>query len=351
MIDKKNLKIFGALLALFGIMSVLLISVVYAGGGGGGGSSLPATNRGGFKYIVSKDQAGSFPYSLMGFDSNGVSKTYGSGKIYVGGSSCKALYNECDHDLLIPQKNTNEYNSFVSHLPSCVEKVNTASCNCGVNCNTGGGGSTYVSTSSSQNAIQAFADSVTPSGAYCSTCGPHNSGNVVYPSGGACFTANQNVLTLNGEVPISQIKAGDTVVSYDINTGKFVNSKVKYLIVHDGKDESTVGVEHEFKSNYSEYPLILLTVKDSRGVTQTEVTSNHPYFDPSTGRYKFLYNFNEGDKVQTVNGIGTIISEKTLVDGSSSQSQQSTVVYNLELYGDYHNYIVNGVVVHNYKTA
>ena len=171
-----------------------------------------------------------------------------------------------------------------------------------------------------------------------------------YPHDPTCFTADQKVMTPSGEVEISKLRAGDKVVSYNIKTNQFVISTVKYLIVHDGEDYFADGINHSFANNYNQDPLIDLSVETKEGqITNTQVIDIHPYYDPVTKLYREIKYFNVGDGVQTSEGVGIIIGKSVLIGKDSSSSQKSTVVYNLELDGDYHNFFVNGVLVHNYK--
>ena len=157
------------------------------------------------------------------------------------------------------------------------------------------------------------------------------------PSG--CFTGDQLVLTTNGELQIQFLKSGDTVISYDNKKDIFTTSLIGDIIIHDGMDS--------LMNNFDKYPLVELSVKVNGKIVKTNVTNNHPYFNPVSGKYEKLRDFSEGDLLKTINGDGIIMNMENLIEVSSSIEEKSTVVYNLEINQGPPTYIVNGVVVHD----
>jgi hypothetical protein len=171
-------------------------------------------------------------------------------------------------------------------------------------------------------------------GSYCSTSG-YTKG---YTSGYTCFTAGTLVSTHDGLVPIESIQPGVKVISYDERADSFATSTVGQVIVH------TEGLN---ANNFSEQPLLRVSIKDKKGVTATEVTSNHPYYDVSRKEYRAIGEFKVGDRVRTQDGEGVFESIEVVIDGTEKFERTSATVYNLHMSEGPHNYLANGVVVHN----
>lgn len=181
------------------------------------------------------------------------------------------------------------------------------------------------------------------------TCAPPPSGGdhngagtttTTSPSGGGCFLADTPVLMADGSFKkIGNILPGDVIASYDNETNKFTTSIVGKLIIHDGKDS--------YMNNFSAFPLIRLSVIAGNKLIILEVTKNHPFYDPVNKEFKQLWKFSMGDKLETIYGRGIIFGEKTLIDKTSSTSEKSTIVYNLEISKGPQDYMPEGVVVHN----
>jgi len=159
----------------------------------------------------------------------------------------------------------------------------------------------------------------------------------------ACFAGPEEVLTPDGPVPIQDIQVGDVVISHDDEANAFTTSVVGEIVIHDGV--------HENMNNYSKDNLLELIVTVGDTETRTEVTDNHLYFSPSENIYKPIGIFKLGESVLSYEGIGVIKSKKVLIDGTSSAEAQQTVVYNLHMSSGPHNYLVDGILVHNYKPA
>lgn len=134
---------------------------------------------------------------------------------------------------------------------------------------------------------------------------------------------------------------GDTVVSYDEARDQFTKSVVGKVIIHDGRSYAM--------NDYTKDPLIKLSINMNEKIVATEVTENHPYFDPLSKSYKQIREFKIGDVIKTIEGNGIIVGKEILIDKNSSRKKQSTTVYNLMMAEGPNNYIVNGAVVHNDK--
>ena len=155
---------------------------------------------------------------------------------------------------------------------------------------------------------------------------------------GECFIAGTKVqCNLNGETKnIEKFKAGDTVISYDIFSGKYYEAQVRELVIHDGVEKARI--------------LADITLEDGSILT---LTPNHPIYTEngfkaiSNKKYEEL---NIGNLAQTSEGLKKITSIKIY-------ECKPTVVYNLKIrdYDEvidddtYDTYIANGVIVHNLK--
>ena len=170
--------------------------------------------------------------------------------------------------------------------------------------------------------------------------GPDRDGTTPPATGGGCFLADTHVLMADGSSKeIKDIVPEDVVVSYDTETNQFVTSVVGKLIIHDGKDS--------FMNDFSKFPLISLSVLTKDKLITFEVTVNHPFYDPVSKKFKQLREFKVGDELKTIYGGGIIVKENNLIDETSSTSEKSTVIYNLEISQGPKNYIANGIIVHN----
>src|SRR3989344_436467 len=134
-------------------------------------------------------------------------------------------------------------------------------------------------------------------------------------SGDTCFLPDTLIKTNNGEKMIKDIKEGDTVMSYNEQSGRYEYGKVTKTFEH----------------NTNGYLIINNKLK---------VTPNHPMH--INGEWKEIGNAKIGDKIKTLNGDETIFSIK--------QVDENVDVYNLEVEGN-HNYIAEGYLAHNKKVG
>jgi hypothetical protein len=105
------------------------------------------------------------------------------------------------------------------------------------------------------------------------------------------------------------------------------------VIIHDGKNNSL--------NDFDLYPLIQLTTRVNGMIKITKVTDNHLYFSPDEKIYKEIKEFQYGERIQSIDGIGYVVGKIKLLS--------TPTVYNLHMVNAPNNYLVNGVVVHNEK--
>ncbi len=216
----------------------------------------------------------------------------------------------------------------------CVDASRTASDGCGRTC-------TFTGTKTTGSCAKCEAPSSVCIGqqAQCSD-GSTKPGTLNCASAGTCFSSDTQILMADGTYKnIEEINSGDKVVSYDEKNKQFVTSIVGDLMTHNGVDS--------FKNDFAVSPLLELTVQAGDKVLKTKVTNNHPYYSSSYGKYKQLFELNVGDDIKTIYGNGIILSKEALIDGSSTEEEKSTVVYNLEMAVGPKSYLANNAVVHN----
>ncbi len=126
---------------------------------------------------------------------------------------------------------------------------------------------------------------------------------------------------------------GYKVISYDEVKNKFIENTIDKIIIHDGIQD----LRHDF----DQFPLLDVVIRTNGIELKTKVTANHLYFSPDVREYKNISDFNIGDTIQSIDGIGYIVSK--------TESVLRPTVYNLHMKNSPNNYLVNGVVVHNEK--
>ncbi|SFL91172.1 Ig-like domain-containing protein [Marinobacter zhejiangensis] len=135
------------------------------------------------------------------------------------------------------------------------------------------------------------------------------------------FDGDTLVATESGLIPISDIKVGDLVWSYNEETGLRSLQEVVHLIVGEGEKE-----------------IVDISLPNGEVI---EATAGHPFFEPNLGEW-----ISAGELTQTQSLLsrdGELLS----IFGLTSRTQ-NTVVYNLTVAND-HNYYVgrSGVLSHN----
>lgn len=136
-----------------------------------------------------------------------------------------------------------------------------------------------------------------------------------------------------GNIKISDIKVGYKVISYDESKNKFIENIVDKVIIHDGIQSRV--------NDFDQFPLLDVVIVTNGVQTKTKVTANHLYFSPKDQEYKYIRDFQIGDQVQSIDGIGYIVAKTKL--------NLRPTVYNLHMRQSPNNYLVNGIVVHNAK--
>jgi PKD repeat protein len=134
-----------------------------------------------------------------------------------------------------------------------------------------------------------------------------------------CFPAGTIVQTINGATPIEQIKAGDSVYSFDENMTRSISP--------------VIGNYSGFST--SRYQIVA-------GEFEVGVTSEHPFRTPDGFKKAALLSV--GDTIFAYKD-GRIFEVQVT---SVSQIFESEMVYNLILGGD-HTFFANGFAVHNWK--
>jgi M6 family metalloprotease-like protein len=157
-----------------------------------------------------------------------------------------------------------------------------------------------------------------------STAIPVTVSNTSSTGGGAgCFTFGTLVDTPDGPRPIGQIRAGDSVYSYDPTTHRTMVSRVTKTYVHPNESFGHV------------------VFSDG---TSLQVTAVHRFYNPQTKDWQEIGAMQPGDTV--LRGLGS--SAHTVRIRSMEFTSGHGPVYNLEV-DRYHTYYVNGTLVHNAK--
>lgn len=136
--------------------------------------------------------------------------------------------------------------------------------------------------------------------------------------GTGCFTADTEIYTPEGEVPIAEVNVGDLVWSYNQKTGETTQCLVVNVFKHDVNS------------------LLIICVGDE----VIETTSEHPFWVQGKEWVK-ASELVVGDNLFTSDSLHLSIEDIGVIEGS-------TIVYNLEVEGD-HTYFVSQeqILVHN----
>lgn len=170
-----------------------------------------------------------------------------------------------------------------------------------------------------------------------------------------CFVAGTRILTLNGEVPIEAIHAGDTVLSADLRSGELAAGTV-------------------LKTFRSE-AVGLRRVRLSNGL-ELRVTEEHPFFDPESGAFRPVRELSAGDRVGRLSRSAGVSPSAPHLPGLRRPSPSGTFapppavglldaltilaieglpsegvsVFNFQV-GGHENYFAEGILVHNKPCA
>lgn len=136
----------------------------------------------------------------------------------------------------------------------------------------------------------------------------------------SCFVAGTQIDTPGGPISIEAIEVGTEVYAYDERRGERVVRPVVQTFAHHGAD------------------VRMMRLEDGRALG---VTDEHPFYQPLRGTYVpaeelqaqgILLSFDAGVTNPAIRGFG--------------RSRRVDVVYNFEV-ADFHNYFVEGILVHN----
>ena len=135
----------------------------------------------------------------------------------------------------------------------------------------------------------------------------------------SCFDGDTPVATETGSRRIDEIRAGDRVWSYNVETGERALKAVKEVFVRENDE--------------------LLHIETSRGVV--DATTNHPFYVVGKG-WVAAGDLAVGDSIQAISGDAGIVTGLVL-----EKLDKPISVYNLDV-EDFHSYFVaDGVLVHN----
>lgn len=165
-----------------------------------------------------------------------------------------------------------------------------------------------------------------------------------------CFVGTTSVRMADGtSKPISEVRVGDLVISYA--SGEWVPKEVTKVMKSEA--ETLVRVTHGSAKTFAtpDHPFY---VRDRGWVPAAELEAGDQLVHLSSSAQKRLWNpmkdpefcFN-GDEVREVKVIDRGGKAWTRLAGDASAP--TAAVYNLEV-ADTHNYVANGVVVHNCDT-
>ena len=135
----------------------------------------------------------------------------------------------------------------------------------------------------------------------------------------SCFDGDTPVATETGFRRIDEIRAGDRVWSYNVETGERALKEVKEVLVRENDE--------------------LLHIETSRGVV--DATTSHPFYVVGKG-WVAAGDLAVGDGIQAISGDAGIVTGLKL-----EKLDKPISVYNLDV-EDFHSYFVaDGVLVHN----
>lgn len=148
-----------------------------------------------------------------------------------------------------------------------------------------------------------------------------------------CFVGETLVSVPNGFKKIKDIKEGDLVYSFDVENNKLVTDTVEKVLIHDG-----------INANFNDYSLYPLMEIETSNHIKLKVTANHPFYYPKLDTWVNVLYIPIGEEILYLDNFGKyskvkLVSKKILSDNSA-------VLYNFET-NKYHNYLVNGILVHN----
>ena len=138
-----------------------------------------------------------------------------------------------------------------------------------------------------------------------------------------CFVAGTEVATPDGVQAIEELRPGDIVLGYDLESQKLVTRPV--IAIHD----RTAGE--------------ILTLS-AGGAKVRGSTAEHPFYDAAVGDFTPADELAPGkSQVLLLDGDRVMQVELT----TKSVFERATTVYNLSVGGPEHNFFADGILVHN----
>jgi hypothetical protein len=141
-----------------------------------------------------------------------------------------------------------------------------------------------------------------------------------------CFTCSMRVLAPTGYVRLDHLQVGDSVYSWDETQRRLVLNEIAQI--HNAED-----------SEYGKLPMTPTGV-------ELEVTADHPFFLPEIGEYRDLDQIKTHEKLLAIMLNGATCENWLLDRGEWSAAGRANVI-TLAMKNLPHNFIVEGLVVHN----
>lgn len=142
-----------------------------------------------------------------------------------------------------------------------------------------------------------------------------------------CFAGEVMVDTLKGKIPISEIKVGDEVFSWDHIRNEVVTKRVTKVFIHEEFDVCDLS---------------------GKGFFIKGVTTYHRFYIKSINKYLRLADILSSQVSETPLSLSPDLEILVENEIRSFGNRRTTTVYNLDVEHT-HNYFVEGVLVHNGK--
>lgn len=135
--------------------------------------------------------------------------------------------------------------------------------------------------------------------------------------GCGCFLADTKITLANGKTKkISDIRSNDQVLSYDTNNKLCVTNKVQRLLIHNDVSDSYILINDGLK-----------------------VTKNHRLW-VNNSSWKRVDELRIGDILLSINNKIIKVESMKLI-------KQNSIIYNLHLIHEPHNFFAKGILAHN----
>jgi len=144
-----------------------------------------------------------------------------------------------------------------------------------------------------------------------------------------CLDKNTNILTPNGNIKIKDLKIGDEVYSYDYNSNKNIISKIKNVIKTGNKERFKVKTEYNEIILTEDHPILTVDSDNNYSYKNIKEINGEKLI------HKFI--FDPNNKHNHYQKLDILSIENVGVDE----------VWDIEVDNELHNFIANGLVVHN----